>query len=363
MGEKLELDLFGEFLDESWRSQWLSMPEFSQEDLQPCRQIIVSFESEDDVKEFQKAINQRLTDNTKSIWFPEQNNEKPSKFVYHDSVGHNPKYPIYIISKSRWESRLTSKALEAMKVPYHIVIEPQEYEQYASVIDKEKILTLPFSNLGQGSIPARNWVFEHSISIGAKRHWILDDNIDGFIRLNRNRKIKVDSGVTFKCIEDFVDRYENVAMAGMDYRYFAPERVKMSPYNLNTRIYSCILLDNSIPHRWRGRYNEDTDLSIRILKDGLCTVLFKAFLCNKVGTLQMKGGNTDSIYNTGDKRREFADSLQRQHPDIVKVVWRYERWHHEVDYSGFKKNMLIKKKNVELKDEVNNYGMTLNQAT
>lgn len=38
MGEKLELDLFGEFLDESWRSQWLSMPEFSQEDLQPCRQ-------------------------------------------------------------------------------------------------------------------------------------------------------------------------------------------------------------------------------------------------------------------------------------------------------------------------------------
>ena len=79
----------------------------------------------------------------------------------------NPKYPIYIISKSRWESRLTSKALERMKVPYHIVIEPQEYDNYASVIDKTKILTLPFSNLGQGSIPARNWVWEHSISINA----------------------------------------------------------------------------------------------------------------------------------------------------------------------------------------------------
>jgi hypothetical protein len=43
----------------------------------------------------------------------------------------------------------------------------------AAVIDPKKILVLPFSNLGQGGIPARNWVWEHSISIGAKRHWIL----------------------------------------------------------------------------------------------------------------------------------------------------------------------------------------------
>ena len=53
---------------------------------------------------------------------------------------------------------MTSKVLEKIDIPYHIVIEPQEYEQYASVIDKEKIYILPFSNLGQGSILARNWV-------------------------------------------------------------------------------------------------------------------------------------------------------------------------------------------------------------
>lgn len=65
----------------------------------------------------------------------------------------NPKYPVYIISKGRWESRLTSKALEKLKIPYHIVIEPQEYDQYSRVIDKNKILILPFSNLGLGGIP------------------------------------------------------------------------------------------------------------------------------------------------------------------------------------------------------------------
>ena len=106
----------------------------------------------------------------------------------------NPKYQVYIISKGRWESRLTSKALESMNVPYHIVIEPQEYDNYASVIDSSKIYILPFSNLGQGSIPARNWVWEHSINKGDERHWILDDNISAFRRFNNNKKYLVTSG-------------------------------------------------------------------------------------------------------------------------------------------------------------------------
>jgi len=141
----------------------------------------------------------------------------------------NPKYPVYIISKGRWESRLTSKALEKIKVPYSIVIEPQEFDKYASVISPEKILILPFKNLNQGSIPARNWVWSHSISIGAKRHWILDDNIRGFSRLNNNLKIQVMSGTIFRCAESFVDRYENVAIAGFNYDFFAKRKQKIPP--------------------------------------------------------------------------------------------------------------------------------------
>jgi len=114
----------------------------------------------------------------------------------------NPSYPVYVISKGRWESRLTVKALEKMGVPYHVVVEPQEFDQYASVIDPAKIFTLPFSNIGQGSIPARNWVWEHAISVGERRHWILDDNIDGFYRLNHNLKVPVASGTMFKVVED-----------------------------------------------------------------------------------------------------------------------------------------------------------------
>lgn len=42
-----------------------------------------------------------------------------------------PKYPIYVISKGRWESRLTAKSLEEINCPYRIVIEPQEFKEYS----------------------------------------------------------------------------------------------------------------------------------------------------------------------------------------------------------------------------------------
>lgn len=270
----------------------------------------------------------------------------------------NPQYPIYIISKGRWEKRQTAKALDAVNIPYHIVIEPQEYEQYASVIDPAKILVLPFSNLGQGSIPARNWVWEHSISEGHKRHWILDDNIRAFYRLHKNKLTYIQDGSTFKASEDFIERYKNVAMSGMQYLAFIRKNEKALPFILNTRIYSCILILNSLPYRWRGRYNEDTDLSIRCLKDGWCTVLFYAFIADKIQTMKMKGGNTDELYKD-DGRLKMAQSLQEQHPDIVKVTWKWNRWQHQVDYSGFKNNKLVLRDDIEIPQGINEYGMKL----
>jgi hypothetical protein len=273
-----------------------------------------------------------------------------------------PRYPVYIISKGRWESRLTSKALELRRVPYRIVIEPQEFDQYAAVIDSRKILVLPFSNLGQGSIPARNWVWEHSTSEGAARHWILDDNIKDFFRVYRNEYWPTTSGNTFAVIEDWADRYSNIALAGMQYFAFISRKQKFVPITLNTRIYSIILIKNNLPHRWRGRYNEDTDLSLRILKDGWVTALFNAFPAEKMPTMTMKGGNTEALYlldGQKDGRLLMAQSLQQQHPDVVKITRKWGRWQHHVDYRPFKGNTPRLRPGVVIPDEPNNYGMVL----
>lgn len=268
------------------------------------------------------------------------------------------RYPVYIISKGRADTRLTAKAFERRGIPFRIVIEPQEYEQYAAVIDPAKILTLPFSNLGQGSIPARNWVWEHAISEGALRHWIVDDNIRDFYRWNNNVKRLDFSGGVFCAMEDFSDRYENVALAGPNYFMFVKQKYPDNPFRLNTRVYSCILIKNDIPYRWRGRYNEDTDLSLRALKDGWCTVLFQAFLAEKAVTMTMKGGNTDELYKD-DGRLKMAQSLVEQHPDVTTITRKWGRWQHHVDYRPFKNNRLIKRADVVIPTEPNEYGMVL----
>ena len=47
------------------------------------------------------------------------------------------------------------------------------------------------------------------------------------------------------------------------------------------------------------------------------------------------------------------------HPDVSTLVWKYDRWHHFVNYLPFKKNKLIFKPNVIISKEVDNYGMYL----
>jgi hypothetical protein len=283
----------------------------------------------------------------------------------------NPRYPVYIVSKGRWQSRLTSRALERMGVLYHIVVEKQEYDEYAKVIDPSKILILPQRYLDEydtfwerepdnkvGPGAARNFCWEHSIELGHQWHWVLDDNLDAFHRLYKNTKDECDTGTTFYCCEEFVNRYTNIAIAGMNYYSFCKSTDKVAPYTLNTRIYSCLLIRNDIQYRWRGRYNEDTDLSLRVLKDGWCTIQFNAFLCGKVTTQRMSGGNTDEFY-VEEGTLKKSQILVDMHPDVSKVVWKFNRWHHHVDYSGFKKNQLIRKEGLVIPEGNNNYGMVL----
>lgn len=286
----------------------------------------------------------------------------------------NPEFPVYIVSKGRHESRLTVRNLERMGVPYRIVVEEQEYRDYAAVIDPAKILVLdkqyqrdydPCDHLGpevsKGSGPARNFAWDHSVTLGAARHWVMDDNhVRGFFRFDRNLKVPVADGTIFRCMEDFVSRYRNIGMAGPNDFRFAARKTTPPPYTLNTRIYSCILIQNDLPFRWRARFNEDADLSLRMLKAGLCTVQFNAFLQDKANTQTVKGGNTELYKTHGTLAKSRL--LVALHPDVAKVVWRFSRWHHVVDYSSFKANKLILAPGVEVPREPNNYGMTLRQA-
>lgn len=283
----------------------------------------------------------------------------------------NPNNPIYIVSKGRWESRLTDKFLDKIQVPHFIVVEKQEYKKYAAETDKSKLLVLDpmyqekyetCDNLGAGKSKgpgaARNFAWDHALDMKYKWHWVMDDNIQYFFRWNKNSLAVIGDGTIFKCMEDFVNRYANVLMAGPNYDFFIMRKSKYPPVTFNTRIYSCNLIRNDAPYFWRCRYNEDTILSLDMLKDGWCTVLFNAFQQKKTWTQQIKGGNTAEFYA---KEGTFKKSEMqvKVHPDVSKLVKKFGRWHHYVDYRPFKKNKLKLREGIKLSSSNNEYGMIL----
>jgi len=258
-----------------------------------------------------------------------------------------------------------------MGVPHFIVVESQEVRKYAENTNPTKIIVLPPSYLveydtfddegdskSKGPGAARNFCMDHALKNGHLKHWVMDDNFEAFYYLNRNEKYEVKSGATLRASEDFVDRYSNVPIAGLNYNAFCKRVDASPPFSINTRIYSCLLMDNRFDkYRWRGRYNEDTDICLRVLKDGLCTIQFNAFLCGKVTTQRMSGGNSEEFY-MDEGTLPKSEMLVRMHPDVAEVVWKFNRWHHHVDYRPFKDNKLDKIDFTEY-PKVDNYGLKL----
>lgn len=317
-------------------------------------------------------------DKTKSLWFPKRPElKKNNEYWAHSGSGRiDNKYKIYCITKGRYEKQTTRKYLEQMGADYYLVVETEEIEKYIEHgCPKERILEFsPEAKkdiihscqkwVDGGSIPVRNFIWAHSVKEGHKRHWCLDDNLDGFHRLHENARVPIRTPIVFRAVEDYADNCKNLYMCGLNYSSMVPEiSRRRSLTTNNTRIYSCILIHNKLDkilikhtkdktitehwsNRWRGAYNEDTDLSLRLLKCGMPTVLFNNLLCNKMTTNSCKGGNTDSIYK-GNGLQKKLEQLLEFHGDVAKQSNKFKKEnHHHVDYSGYKDNAIIFKDNI-----------------
>ena len=268
------------------------------------------------------------------------------------------KYPIFIPSKGRHDTRLTVKSFDEIGIPYTVFVEAQEFDSYAAVIDPSRLHVLPHSN--KGLVVTRNYIWDYAQSINTPHFWTFDDNIDGFYRFNRGKRIKMSDGAFLSAIEDFHERYENLAISGMHYYMFGVTELTRcidKPLLFNTRVYSNMLIRTDIPYRNEGFYNDDTDLCLRVLKDGWCTALFYAFLIRKEPTMTISGGMTP--HYQGDGRFKMAYELYQKHPDVVTITRKWGRWQHQVDYRPFRNNRLIRKPGVEIPEGPNEYGMKL----
>jgi hypothetical protein len=253
------------------------------------------------------------------------------------------------VSKGRAKTQLTARAFLKDNVPFQVLVEPQEFDAYAFEIGKENVIALPFSNLGLGSYPARNHAWELAKEQSAPRHWVFDDNIYGMGRFVKGRKIPCHAGKAIEFLEEFTDRYTNIAVSAFNYRYFVATSCS-KPFYLNTHCYSAMLMQTDVPFRWRLKYNEDVDLCLQALHNGHCTVLLNAFYVDKVSTVaKMQGGNQDELYknNATEKKILKAKSLETVWPEYVTTAVRFGRPHHVVDWRKHFKQPLIRRNDID----------------
>jgi len=348
---------------------WKGLPEFIVN--KPHPQINVRFTTKEDCEKFFKKYMNEEFKSQKSIWYPKRFREYTTNQYWTSTLDDQQnKYNIFVISKGRWDKRLTSSWLNKYGIKHYLVIEDCEKEKYEKTTkDDEHVTLLSMSpekdNLGKGSIPVRNFVDDYCRKNKEKKYWLMDDNMNGFYMFHKNCRREIRSPVFLRICEEFSDRYSNLYLSGLQYLSFLPEISRNRGLVLkNTRIYSCMLISIKLKDKldgvlWRGRYNEDTDLSLRLLKKGYPTILHQQFLTNKQTTMSCKGGNTDSIYQ-GDGLQRKVDSLIEQHPDVVKQCFKFKKVHHQVDYKPFKDNKLKERKNKQIPKEYNNWGLKIN---
>ena len=273
----------------------------------------------------------------------------------------NPKYPIYIPSHGRSESMLLPPHLKQHGVPFKLVVDESEWDKYCRAGYEEYLLKLPFLNNGT-SFPPRVFITEHSRANGDHRHWQVDDNIRNFKYFDGKDRIYIHPGTALRLIENFADRWSNVAIYGPNYDCFNIPRSVKKPYRKNVHVYSCMCMLNSVPFTWRGPWNEDVDLCLQSLARGYCTISTVFIGSQKMATMTVKGGNS-SAYQNLDSRAYGSRSLQQRWPGVVELVNKYGRPHFHVknNWQLFKDIPL--KKDPDYIPEKISIKMTVKEAT
>lgn len=283
-------------------------------------------------------------------------------------------YPIFVISYNRAKNHTTAKWLAKYGVKHFMVIHKEQmndYKKYATAEMKqyttfiefddsyklkyETCDNIPHTVKNAGSGAERNFAWDYSKKLGSKAHWLMDDNMAFFHITGKTPK---GSYIRKKCTakdfadkwhkaEHFFNKYENLLMLELAQNDFFFQLHKLT-YALNTRCFSCNLIWNDMPLRWRGRYNEDVILSTDVMVSGYCIASYiggvrkskQSARCAIGGNHAIKTGDTESLYADGfDYKYSSEDKtnlLLKVYPKYYRKVIKYGRIHHEYNRVALK---------------------------
>lgn len=212
-------------------------------------------------------------------------------------------YKIYVPSRGRYDPTLVSTGDFFLRVgiPFTMVVEQKEYDQYCARFGKEVIHCLPGSDYGCVAF-VRNYIKDLSAKRGEEKHWQVDDDIKKMWVYDGKKANYSHSPLTILgAAEHFIGQFQNVALSSLNSNTFA--RLATTLYGVNNMCYACFLVNNNAHgFRFREQTIDDVDYNLQVLSKGWCTVQFKKMVYQWQGGQTQIGGLTDLRSETGYRR-------------------------------------------------------------
>lgn len=230
-------------------------------------------------------------------------------------------YPIYVPSIRRSNSEFLLQ-LKNLKMIYYIVLAHDQVEEYSKYHTLNNIIVLPKNVYGISKI--RQFILEHADKQNEKKIWMSDDDLKRFFTWSTGGNKEVSLKYFLQEAEKEISKLENtnqsMVQVGFKYSTFA---IPKSSYTFNTDIGMIQYLNLERLNK-KVKYDidmitlEDTDFSVRLIKNGFQNVKLNHFIFTAPRSGTGKGG-LDNTYQNQGKQKGILQ-FQKKFPDLIKII-------------------------------------------
>jgi len=302
--------------------EWVGMPEF--EEKNPPLKVTIKFENEIDRQKFCEDkgidIGIKLRD-TWTTWWPFKEQQDLKSLKYETEI--SSKFPIYIPSKGRAKFCKTANEFLKETDDFKIVVEPQDYDSYLEVYNEKNLMVLDKDNQGIGY--SREFIKMDAENNGDEYYWTFDDDLHFLKRevveikddgTEKEKNIRKNPMSVVDEVENYVQLYKNIGQVGLTHQAYAFAKKKDLDYN--RQCCTAVLHKTKVNAIHRLKLKEDTDFSLQILREDLCTINFNKLLYDNPAFGKNEGGLSDEYRNNVTERQKEFISLNPEF-EIKKV--------------------------------------------
>jgi hypothetical protein len=237
-----------------------------------------------------------------------------------DDFGHHypPDHPVFVPSKGRAGKSTTAHLLEEAKVPFYMVVEPQEAYEYQAWYDR--VLVLPEND--RGIAFSRNWILDWAQVHYHRYAWQLDDDLKALYHRSKAGQSKVVIADALSYLEAVIGPYPNIGGACFRNAAFAYTFLDKPSVTLNSMVYGFELLRTDA-----RRFREtDMDYSLQLLTEGWVTVTSNRIV-QTTPDVGKSGGHAGDYAEDG--RKQMYERLMDQWPGVFNLRFNEKsgRWH------------------------------------